>query len=575
MKFRTLACLSFVLCLAFSAEMAAQDYVPAPVTVSQEKVLFGGKEYYSHHVMERQTLYGIAHAYGVTEEEILDANPILKVKGLQANILIFIPVTGKKDDGAPAQQDGSAAGRQDGGQNYIEHTVKWFEDIYDVASAYGVTPEAIMQANGLKSSRISKRQVLRIPVAATSAAGTATPAGQTAANPADKDANPAATGQDPTVQAADPAPAETDPTRQDEEPSEGIFDWLTGKGTADVALVLPFNADGKTSETNLDFYSGALMAIRDLEAEGVKTNLHVFDSQPGLPPTADLTGNDFVLGPVSEQDLTALLEQLDDRVPVISPLDQRTAFLAQNYTGFIQAPSTPASQYADLADWAARDCETFDRIVLVTEKVTESTPAAIGVREALLAAGTPFEGVSWTQGEGRNSSARLTGLLTKGGVNRIIVASEKEAFVADLVRNLVILLGKGYKIALYAPSRVRTFDSVDPSDYHQVQLHISSPYFVDYDAAEVKAFVRAYRALFRTEPSQFAFQGYDLTRFFAGLAAKYGRRWIRALDQATGTGMHTDFHFERTLERTLDGSFWNTGIRRIIYQPDYSTQLVR
>ena len=102
-------------------------------------------------------------------------------------------------------------------------------------------------------------------------------------------------------------------------------------------------------------------------------------------------------------------------------------------------------------------------------------------------------------------------------------------------------------------------------------MHICSPYFADYDADVVRSFVRRYRALFRTEPSQFAFQGYDLTRYFATLAAKYGSRWTRALSQVNGSGIHTDFHFEPV--RT--GSYRNHAIRRIIYNTDYSTELVR
>jgi ABC-type branched-subunit amino acid transport system substrate-binding protein len=195
----------------------------------------------------------------------------------------------------------------------------------------------------------------------------------------------------------------------------------------------------------------------------------------------------------------------------------------------------------------------------------------VGVRNALVNAGTAFEGVSWTQSEGRSLPASLTSRLTRNGVNRIIVASEKESFVSDLVRNLGILLGRGYKIVLYAPSRIRTFETIDSSTYHQCYLHICSPYFADYDADNVKAFIRSYRALYHTEPSQFAFQGYDLARYFAGLVAKYGNRWTRALSRVPGSGIHTDFQFESA----HTGSYRNTAIRRIVYNTDYSTELVR
>ena len=568
--------------LAVAPAAFAQDYQPVPVTVSRSIVSIDGRSYYSHIVLERQTIFGITKAYEVTEEDLYAANPKLKEEGLKSGTVIYIPVSPEKAQElavpvAESKPETKPEAKQDKKQDkkqaasshegYIEHTVKWFEDINDVAAAYGVTPQQIIDANGLKSSRISKRQVLLIPKPGTVVKPTeeSKPAGPVTV---------AETGH-PDTGAVTPAqpetPVEAKTGKQDADDQTGILDWLTGRGTAEFALILPFNASGKPSETNMDFYSGVLMALRDLESEGVKTKIHVYDYQAGLPSAAELGKNDFILGPVSTQELTAVLDRTGGETPVISPLDQRAATLAQTRGGFIQAPSSTANQYADLAAWAASDAGKQDKIILVTEKVNGGTAPATGVREALLNQGVTFEGVSWTQAEGRSLPSALTARLTKGGVNRIIVASEKEGFVGDMVRNLGILQGKGYQIAMYAPSRVRTFETVDGSAYHQSELHISSPYFADYETEKVRNFVRAYRALYRTEPTQFAFQGYDLAYFFAGLSAKYGNRWTRALDRVTGAGLHTDFRFEKT----RDGSFRNTGIRRIIYNTDYSTELVR
>ena len=624
----------FLCVLAFAGaapDVIAQDYTPVPVTVSRSQVSMNGKTYYAHIVLERQTIYGITKAYNVTEEDLYAANPMLAKDGLKAGTVIYVPVVSEhkaekekpaakekkpevkeskpvvvketkpaekketkpveKKETKPVIVDTKPAPTPDA-DGYIEHTVKWFEDIYDVAKAYGVTAEQIMAANDMKSSRISKRQTLRIPVtdqakenlkekvAALSKPAATRPAQTTVpvetVPPVVTEPEPVVTvlqEENPVVTATEEKPVEANPAEAaTDEDADGILDWLTGKGSADIALVLPFNAAGKASESNMDFYSGVLLALRDLEKEGVKTTLNVFDLQAGVPSSDDLEKNDLVLGPITTADLTTILGVTEGRVPVVSPLDQRAGDLADSQAGFIQAPSSAASQYAELAAWSADDCDPGDKIILVTETTSSgSTAPALGVRQALSAAGTPFVELSWTLAQGRSLPASLTSALTKGGVNRIIVASEKEGFVADITRNLNILLGRGYKIAMYAPSRVRTFESVDSSLYHQDHLHICSPYFADYETSDVKAFVRAYRAIYRTEPSQFAFQGYDLAHYFAKVVAKYGNRWTRALTRVTDTGLHTDFRFEKTPA----GSYRNTGIRRIVYDTDYSTSLVR
>lgn len=86
-----------VLSLTAANHSAAQTYVQTPVTVSKEKVRGGdGKLYWSHVVMEKQTLFSIAKAYGVTVDDICKANPEshLQTEGLKKNTILLIPVTG-------------------------------------------------------------------------------------------------------------------------------------------------------------------------------------------------------------------------------------------------------------------------------------------------------------------------------------------------------------------------------------------------------------------------------------------------------------------------------------------------
>ena len=61
--------LALSLCLAGTASYA-QSYIPTPVTVSREKVKVNGKIYYSHVVLEKQTLYSISKVYGVSIADI-------------------------------------------------------------------------------------------------------------------------------------------------------------------------------------------------------------------------------------------------------------------------------------------------------------------------------------------------------------------------------------------------------------------------------------------------------------------------------------------------------------------------
>jgi len=346
---------------------------------------------------------------------------------------------------------------------------------------------------------------------------------------------------------------------------------LRSRDVVDFSLVLPLRASSKPSEVNMDFYSGVLLALKDLEAEGLKVQAHVYDLSAGLPPIDALVRSDFVLGPVASRDLEAILQRVDGRVPVISPLDQKASSLSNYYRNFIQAPSSTDNQYDDLGQWVKDEAGEEDKIILISEKGAGSVTASVAIRSALARRELTYDILNYAIVEGRGIPNILSASMTKEGTNRIVVASESEAFIGDVVRNLGILLGKGYDIVMYAPSKLRTFDTIEGSAYHNAALHICTSYHADYAAPEVNRFTRAYRALFRTEPSQFAFQGYDTARYFIVRAARYGSNWADRLGHERSSGLHTDFLFDTD----ANGNHHNVAVRRIVFKKDYTTSLYK
>lgn len=522
------------------AQALAQDYVPTPVTVSREKVKLNGKVYLSHVVLEKQTLYSISKAYGVTEEDLYEANPSLRETGLQKNAILLVPY---REEAAPAVQD------------YTEHIVRWYEDINDIARRYGVTVKDIMDANQLTGKKLSTRQVLRIPVVKTETE-------EEKAEPAGEPLPPV-----PPVTVEEEVKADT----LEVVPDSTLLSMRT-RGSARFSLILPLRAAAGGSEMNMDFYSGVLMALKDLEEEGVKVHMNVYDLNAGIPPVEELVKDDFVLGPVASRDLEAILQRVEGRVPVISPLDQKAAALTVNYRNFIQAPSATDHQYEDLAQWVKEDLRPTDKVILVTEKGADNVTASVAIRSALARRGMNYDILSYAIVEGRSIPATLAEIMAgKDSLTRVVVASESEAFTGDVVRNLGIMQGKGYDMVMYAPSRVRTFETIEGSAYHDAALHISTAYHVDYSDPKVERFVHAYRALFRTEPSQFAFQGYDTARYFVVRCIRYGSDWTRMLGTERSSGLHTDFLFIQD----ESGNSHNRAVRRIVFNKDYSTTLQR
>lgn len=535
-----------MLSFAVPAWLNAQEYAPVPVTISKEKVKVDGKVYYSHIVLERQTLYSISKAYNVTIDQIYEANPAVKAEGLKKNAIILIPEAVQDSRNIPERQPKQKQ-KKTGSDEYIIHTVKWYENLEAISEKYGVPVEAIMEVNGLTGNKLRKRQKLMIPVGG---AWSVQAAADTTA-----------------VQAA----AEDSPVRKQEETA-----IAAESGKVNAVLVMPFDAHGLKPRTgSIDFYSGTLMAVKELGDRGADIDLNVYDASGGvIPVTEERLGlSDIVIGPVSAGDLAKTLEKCPDHTFIVSPLDHRAEYLASEHANFIQVPTPSLLLYEDLAEWIREDRQSEDEKVIVIYEKGARNIETMGVMSTILEKdGIPFSTFSYSILEGRDVQEPLMQMMNQNAANRVLVMSESEAFVNDVVRNLNLLIHSEYDVVLYGPSKIRSFETIEVDNLHNTRLHTSIAYYVDYDGPAVMDFVRKYRALYNTEPTPYAFQGYDIASYFLGMVSEYGKDWTARLETNEKEMLQADFRFIK--EEGKEGCV-NSGIRRIVYGPDYSITLLK
>lgn len=535
----------------------AQEYVSTPVQISKEKVKIDGKVCYSHVVLERQTLYSISKAYEVSIEDIYKYNPTLQETGLKKNSIIIIP----SKDAVPAAQTEKVAVKVEEKPAVEEqkakriHVAKWYEDLDVIAEQYGVSAEEIIAANKLKGRKLSKRQKLVIPYP-----------GEVTVTPAEPET--------PNVPSPEEQPvviAEVEDSISISEIEPTAIEKATTRTKVNASIIFPLTtAEGEPSRNNMDFYSGALLAVYDLAESGIDCNLNVYDimnSNTQFSVDA-IKESDVVIGPVSTADITKFFHAVPGANAVVSPLDPRAERLTKEHSEFIQAPTPHHVLYNDLIKWVEEDLNEGDRAVIITEKGARNSGITSIMKEALDSSSVAYTAFSYSILEGRDVTEPLTALMTAEGTNRIIVASESEAFVNDVVRNINLLIYNNLDIVLYAPSKIRSFETIEVENLHNTFMHVSLGYYIDYEAPEVKAFLKKYRALYNTEPTQFAFQGYDITRYFLGMSAKYGADWKEHLGEAQGNMLQSTFNFVRS----GNGGYINKGVRRITYDKGYKVE---
>ena len=542
---------SAFLASACPATLSAQEYENTPVTVSKEKVKVGGKICYSHIVLEKQTLYSISKAYNVSIEDIYRFNPTLQEVGLKKNSILLIPSADavadmtKASEQTTLQEEHAKDAKPEKTEKKF-HIRKWYEDLDMIAAMYGVRAEDIMAANNLKDSKLSNRQKLIIPTVATAADTTGEQAVQV------------------EVMAA----------QETEDEDIVVETAISDTAAINATVLLPMrNSEGKLSRNNMDFYSGVMLAVYDMAQNGINTDIKIFDIADQNTPvsTEDIADSDITIGPISSADLTRLFQASSESGPVVSPLDPRAERLVVEYPDLIQAPTPHKVQYIDLTNWIKEELGENDKIIMFSERTARNNDAVNMMKEVMDSSKLEYTPFTYSILEGRDIIEPLKEMMTTEGANRIYIASESEAFVNDVVRNLNLMLLENFEIVLYAPSRIRSFDTIEVEHFHKIGMRVSLTYYINYEDQAVKDFLLRYRAVYNAEPSQFAFQGYDIARYFIGLCNKYGKDWATRLEDSETAMLQSTFKFAKL----GTGGYVNNGVRRIIYGPKWTISQIK
>ncbi len=544
-------------------QAAAQQYEAPEVKISQDKVRVNGKSYYAHVVTEKQTLYSISKAYNVSLQDIYDSNRNLDLEnaGLKVGQVIFIPT----QPTAPAGTVVPSASQSDPVRENATGTTVPADTKTEKPATTGSSAMdrwLFPGNNRMNQNPPATEKPAAEPETQVQAADGETVSGAFSRNGLHSNAEETVSPQQP------------DSLKVQVDSLITVADSLNAfvldiPERISVALLLPFTSS-KLSDNTVDFYSGLLLAARVFGKTGVQIDIDAIDVRDSSSITpASLAGHDIIFGPITSKDMKVMLERCPDGKFIVSPLDPQAVALTKNAPS-IQAPTPTALQNQDIVRWAIEEMAPGDSLVLITQKGVTLSEGSKCIVDALKASGVKYHTISYGILEGLSIQKAFEAHCSANGITRYIVAADDESFANDAVRNVNLMLFKKHDVALYAPSRIRSFNMIETEYLHSVNTHISAAYFTDWGNKNVSNFIMAYRALFNAEPNQFAFHGYDTMHFFIDICRTYGRQWPKVLQDYSERGLQTDFRFVRDEDAA---GFVNAAVRRVIYTPDFKVVL--
>ena len=233
------------------AKQINSDKTTVQHEVKAQQPVLPKKKYVTYEVKSRkETLYGISKQFGVSINEIIEANPYAQ-DGIKKGDILQIPVV---EENIP-KTSGSD----------ILHIVKPKETIYGISKQYNITKEDLLRANP-------------------------------------KLENGLMIGDTILITSSSPQPTTT-PTDNNA---------IVQKATYRIAYMLPFSAEEDKNSTNIDrfieFYRGSLLAMEKIKEQGISLEVYTFDTQLGTAKINDILKNgipktvDMIIGPAySEQ----------------------------------------------------------------------------------------------------------------------------------------------------------------------------------------------------------------------------------------------------------------------------------
>ena len=598
--------------MLFGLFLAAPLVLRAQVVVerSTEIVTISDKQYYMHHVKRGETLYSISRAYQVSEEEILRLNPEINDLGLQAEMVIGIPVA---QAATPEPQK-----TEEYGDGYIVHTVTEGMRTKNFIKQWNVSEEDFRRLNPSVGTRVFTGQKVLIPVS---------------------DAHP----QQPqiveqpevltdTIPVADTVPAQEEPVAVE---PECYASADNANRLYRVALLVPLYLNDidkldlskdrieKTKNARalkfLQFYEGFMMAVDSLtENYGLRLELTVIDVNENVAGANAAVEQlrsesvDMIVGPFFSKSFAVVQDYaLSHNIMIVNPLSERESILV-NAPNVVKLKPSAQGMVTELAD-LIRIKYPKAKVTLLVENNSKDSLIVNALEAALREVVAPEvqlsnaemlelitqesqrrkmgkRKLSTLEVEGQIFSTKALGehpdgvvyfdnpfqrlTFTDADVNafknglsaardNVLVAYGKDVVFATKILNNINKSVQKYPITLIGLPKWSEFDNLLVENLLNMNAIYFDDHAVDYNDSVVLQFIDDFRAKYSSDPMDYAFEGFDVGWYFMNALMQFGPQSLECLPYYQMPLLSTRYYFVKNRRNDgLENRYWN------IYQFD-------
>ena len=351
--------------------------------------------------------------------------------------------------------------------------------------------------------------------------------------------------------------------------------YLGEMGKLDVGKESVPKAQKSRSMSFLQFYEGFVMAAKDLEREGLKLDLKVYDVTDNVSSAERalqaIEGQDFdmIVGPFFNKSFTLIEEYAKSMgITVINPLSNRESVIVDNPNVVKVKPGNVGLVMA-ITNLVKNHYSNANVFIVSREKASDSLfldqleqHLNLAVNEEVVVTSNELLQYARHESELREMGSRLvptlevegqvysTSDLESGHTNQVVLSNSVKRYpfselgniksqLSGVRDNLIIAYGDNnvfatqmlnslaktadrYPITLVCIPDWAKFEKLLVDNLLKMNAIYISDFFVDYQSDDVKNFVLRFRERYSAEPLKYAFEGYDLAYYFLSAMMRYG-----------------------------------------------------
>jgi len=455
-------------------------YIPVP-KVSETK---------THTVKGGETLFGISKIYGVSVDDIIQWNPVVK-EGLQVDQQLAIHLSGYVNDIEPDIPIDVVTNDQKPHQKFnvtfndsiVYHTVADNETFYSISKRYMVSPEILMEFNKKENTKIKPGDVIKIPVKK-------------------ERIERVSVREVPSI------------------PTQKVDSTLLFKKKAEynVAILLPFYLDhgpgysSTVANMATEFYMGAQMAIDSLKRHGFNAKVYVYDSQNDSAAIANVLAKpefesmDLVIGPLYKSNIEQVATWCkQNKVRMVCPGNVPVKVIQNNPLVYTAVPSE-ISLIKGLANYTYKKHKN-DKLVLVkpTKKEDSLLYEAFRTEYNLLSAKGGSKLIETTPGGFTSYLSRSTNLI-------LIFPTNDKSSATKFVNELGRFSHKVNESSTYifGTNEWLDFDGINTASLGKYKFTFADGMKFNYTDERIKRYAKLYRRRYRSDFTKMSAQGHDV-----------------------------------------------------------------